>query len=176
MNYRYQAMVEGPGRPAFSPRVSVVLPFGSVPRGLGDGSAGLQFNLPFSKQIGDWYWHWNAGLTWLPQAELDDTREENLASPVPGRERDLPPAADVQPDARKRSGSRKSSSATSAPTRETLFTLSPGARGGWNLGDHQLILGLAIPITWGGGRDRDRSVHLRIVRAAFQAIGAAATE
>ncbi len=33
-------------------------------------------------------------------------------------------------------------------SRETIFTLSPGARGGWNLGDHQLILGAAIPITW----------------------------
>jgi hypothetical protein len=33
-------------------------------------------------------------------------------------------------------------------TRETIFTLSPGARGGWNLGEHQLILGAAIPIVW----------------------------
>ena len=33
-------------------------------------------------------------------------------------------------------------------SRETIFTLSPSARGGWNLGDHQLILGAAIPITW----------------------------
>ena len=32
--------------------------------------------------------------------------------------------------------------------RETLFSLSPGLRGGWNLGDHQLVLGLAMPITW----------------------------
>jgi hypothetical protein len=31
--------------------------------------------------------------------------------------------------------------------RETVFTLSPGARGGWNLGAHQLILGIAIPVT-----------------------------
>ena len=32
--------------------------------------------------------------------------------------------------------------------RETAFVLSPGARGGWNLGDQQLILGIAMPITW----------------------------
>ena len=31
--------------------------------------------------------------------------------------------------------------------RETVFTFSPGARGGWNLGDQQLILGAAVPIT-----------------------------
>ena len=33
----------------------------------------------------------------------------------------------------------------------TSFTLSPGARGGWNLGDQQIILGVAMPITWVDG-------------------------
>jgi hypothetical protein len=32
--------------------------------------------------------------------------------------------------------------------RDTVFTLSPGARGGWDIGDHQAIVGAAIPITW----------------------------
>ena len=32
--------------------------------------------------------------------------------------------------------------------RQTVFTFSPGARGGWNLGDHQLILGGAVPVTF----------------------------
>jgi hypothetical protein len=32
--------------------------------------------------------------------------------------------------------------------REKVFVLSPGVRGGWNLGDRQLITGLAVPITW----------------------------
>ena len=34
----------------------------AIDRGLGHGSCGLQVNLPFSKQHGDWYWHWNARL------------------------------------------------------------------------------------------------------------------
>ena len=29
--------------------------------------------------------------------------------------------------------------------REKTFTLSPGVRGGWNIGDHQLILGARGP-------------------------------
>ena len=33
-------------------------------------------------------------------------------------------------------------------SRTKSFTASPGARGGWNIGDHQLILGFAVPITW----------------------------
>ena len=36
-------------------------------------------------------------------------------------------------------------------SRDTTFTLSPGVRGGWNVGDQQLILGVAVPITWAGG-------------------------
>jgi hypothetical protein len=36
-------------------------------------------------------------------------------------------------------------------TRETVFTLSPGARGGWNLGDQQVVVGAAVPITWAAG-------------------------
>ena len=69
MNYRYQVLEEGPGRPAFSPRASLVLPTGSVSDGRGNGSYGLQVNLPFSKRHGAFYWHWNAGFTWLPRAE-----------------------------------------------------------------------------------------------------------
>jgi hypothetical protein len=36
-------------------------------------------------------------------------------------------------------------------SRDTLYTLSPGFRGGWNVGDAQIVTGAAVPITWGGG-------------------------
>ena len=32
VNYRFQAMTEGPGRPAFAPRLSLILPQGTLPR------------------------------------------------------------------------------------------------------------------------------------------------
>jgi hypothetical protein len=32
--------------------------------------------------------------------------------------------------------------------RETVLTVSPGFRGGWNIGDRQVVLGLAVPISW----------------------------
>ena len=35
--------------------------------------------------------------------------------------------------------------------RETAFILSPGFRGGWNIGEQQLIVGAAVPITWVAG-------------------------
>ena len=76
--------------------MSVVLPTGNRDRSLGDGTVGLQFNLPVSKQLNDWYVHWNGGLTWLPRAqgELRErhgrarTAQSRLA--VRRRQRDLP--------------------------------------------------------------------------------------
>lgn len=153
INYRWQALLEGPGRPAFSPRVSAVLPTGNVARGHGDGSAGLQFNLPFSKQRDDVYWHWNAGLTWLPRAELergDRRRSESLVSPFLAGSAiyRLRPMFNLMVESVLVFQDAITNTATA---RDTFFTLSPGARGGWNLGDHQLIMGFAVPVTWGGG-------------------------
>jgi DtxR family Mn-dependent transcriptional regulator len=165
LNYRYQALTEGPGRPAFSPRVSLVLPMGDVPRLRGSGSAGLQVNLPFSKQTGDWYWHWNAGFTWLPSAQLlfanpaDDSRVD-LMSPflsASGIYR-VRPMFNLMLESVLRFDELAEEFSTS---RETAFVLSPGARGGWNLGDQQLILGAAMPIIWvDGGVDPGLLVYL----------------
>jgi DtxR family Mn-dependent transcriptional regulator len=155
LNYRYQALMEGPGRPAFSPRVSLVLPTGDVPRLRGSGTAGLQINLPFSKQTGDWYWHGNAGVTWLPRAESfaanpDDNSRVDLTSPFLAGSAiyRVRPMFNVMLETVLRFDELIDGTATS---RETAFVLSPGARGGWNLGDQQLILGAAVPITWVDG-------------------------
>jgi hypothetical protein len=162
INYRWQAWMEGPGRPAFSPRISAVLPTGSFSRGLGDGSFGLQLNLPFSKQRGDVYWHWNAGVTWLPRADVE------LTEPIGGQ-----PPAEADMHASLVSPFLAGSAiyrlqpmlnlmlesvvafdeftTESGTARETFLTVSPGARGGWNVGDHQLVVGFAVPVTWASG-------------------------
>lgn len=160
INYRFQAMTEGPGRPAFSPRLSLVLPTGRFSEGRGRGSPGLQVNLPFSKQEGDVYFHWNAGLTWLPRAEqaVPGQDPENLLMPfvaASGIYRVRPMFHFMLESV----ANFDESVAPGGTVRETFFTLSPGARGGWNLGDHQLILGLAVPVTWGGG-DTDTGAFL----------------
>jgi DtxR family Mn-dependent transcriptional regulator len=147
LNYRYQAMMEGPGKPAFSPRLSVLLPTASD-IDVGD-SLGLQFNLPFSKQTGDVYWHWNAGLTWRPSADFG-SGSESLESPF------LAGSAiyRVKPMFHAMLESvlaYEDLPSTVGTGHERLFTLSPGARGGWDLGDQQLILGVAVPVTWAAG-------------------------
>ena len=34
----------------------------------------------------------------------------------------------------------------SATDRDTAFVISPGVRGGWNIGDKQIVVGLAVPV------------------------------
>jgi hypothetical protein len=154
LNYRYQVMLEGPGRPAFSPRVSLVLPSGNSAKGLGSGSIGLQVNLPFSKQRGNWYWHGNGGLTWLPRAnatlrqgDLAVVRRDALTSPFlagsaiyrvrPMFHVMLESVLSFDQSLRER-----------GTARDRTVTLSPGFRGGWNIGDKQVIVGFAVPTSW----------------------------
>ncbi|HET8563438.1 MAG TPA: transporter [Candidatus Binatia bacterium] len=69
INYRYQALEENRLMPAFAPRLSLIVPSGSRDKGTGNGVFGLQWNLPFSKKIGDRFaTHVNYGLTILPDA------------------------------------------------------------------------------------------------------------
>lgn len=67
LNYRWQALFREDTLTALAPRLSLVLPTGNEHRGLGEGSVGFQWNLPFSTAIGDnWFVHLNAGGTFLP--------------------------------------------------------------------------------------------------------------
>src|SRR5947208_16797881 len=70
LNYRYQLLEEKPGQPAIAPRFTVLVPTGSKSRGLGTGAWGLQVDVPASKQLRNFYFHGNAGLTWYPSASF----------------------------------------------------------------------------------------------------------
>jgi DtxR family transcriptional regulator, Mn-dependent transcriptional regulator len=160
INYRYQALTEGPGRPAFSPRLSLMVPTGQSADGLGDGSVGLQINLPFSKRVDDFYFHWNAGVTWLPRAggnELGRDRADIWSPFLAGssifRLREMFHLMLESGVIFEQSFDGLSK------TRDTLFVLSPGVRGGWNFGDRQLITGVATPVTWQAG-DVDTAIFL----------------
>ena len=154
INYRYQLMEEGPGKPACSPRASLILPTGDFNDGFGDGSVGVQVNVPFSKQTGDWYWHWNAGLTWLERAkasfedgDLRIVRRHQLASPFFAGSAiyRLRPMFHVMLESVLNFDETIEALDVK---REAIITLSPGVRGGWDIGDKQVVLGLAIPIIW----------------------------
>jgi DtxR family Mn-dependent transcriptional regulator len=154
INYRYQLLEEGPRRPACAPRASVILPTGDSSRGFGGGSVGLQVNLPFSKQTGDWYWHWNVGLTWLKGAkatflEGDQVivRRDPLASPFVAGSAiyRLRPMLHLMLESVATFDQTIEIEGTS---RQKTFTLSPGVRGGWDVGEKQIVIGMAVPVTW----------------------------
>jgi DtxR family Mn-dependent transcriptional regulator len=155
VNYRYQLLEEGPGRPAMSPRISLVVPIGDETRGLGRGGWGMQLNLPVSKQAGDFYVHGNTGLTWWPSvptdyfASIDFTPGEDVAIVNPfiagSAIYRLRPMFNVMLESVV--DWRDDVVGPSTTERDTVFIISPGARGGWNIGDKQLVLGAALPIT-----------------------------
>jgi hypothetical protein len=160
INYRYQAVVESGRHPAFAPRLSLVLPTGSERDSLGNGVVGLQLNLPFSRQIDDLYLHWNAGLTYWPGVDAS-TRFGLRAPDGPVKIGLLSPQLAASAIWRARPMVNLMFEAVAAfdefihgpdsTARELTITLSPGVRGGWNLGNKQLILGLAVPIGLANG-------------------------
>ena len=141
LNYRFQALEEGPGRPAFSPRLSVIVPSGRVEAGGGYG--GIQVNLPVSKQRGDFHFNANGGFTWLPRGEQEDLASPFLSGSAIYR---LRPMLHLMLESVL--GFRADDSPLGSVGLTRSFTVSPGVRGGWNLAeDTQLILGAAIPFT-----------------------------
>jgi hypothetical protein len=144
INYRYQALVEGPGRPAFSPRLSLILPTG--PRGGSEDRPGLQMNLPFSKQAGDLYFHWNGGVTWVDAVEVGDRSTADLTSPFLAGSviwRTTPLFHLMMETVVE----WEESIEVGEMVRERSLTLAPGFRWGWNIGEQQIVIGLAAPVT-----------------------------
>src|SRR5262245_1517534 len=152
INYRLQVLEEGPGRPAFAPRISAILPSGSTD--VGAGTHGVQINLPFSKHRGDWYFHWNGGFTWqrgdgpsllspaVAGSVIYRARQMlNLMLEAVVQGQDLP----LEPNG---------PGTGQVAQRFAAVTISPGVRGGWNVtDDKQIVIGVAAPI----GRTQDKT-------------------
>lgn len=140
IHYRFQALTETAARPAFAPRLSFILPTGDEDDGLGTGHVGVQTNFPLSKQVGDVYLHWNAGLTYQRQEGLDLWTPNVGTSAIwrvfPMLNLMLETVLHFQ----------EVPAGPGSTIRETVWFLSPGVRGGWNLGDHQLVVGAALPL------------------------------
>lgn len=155
LNYRYQVFTESDARPAVAPRISIILPSGSERKGLGDGVVGLQVNLPFSKRRGDFYLHWNGGITYLPRLDGRGSTGEvagrpSLASPhlAVSTIWQTRPMFNLMLETVVSFDEIATGGATTR--RDTTITLSPGMRGGWNAGTAQWITGAAVPIAFAG--------------------------
>jgi hypothetical protein len=131
LNYRFQLREESAFGPAISPRLSVVLPTGRASDGLGAGTTGLDMNVPASKQFGDFYVHANLGYTWLPDVQ----RTTHIGGSGIWR---VAPLLNLMLEG--------------VVNVAESVTLSPGFRRGWNFGETQLVMGLALPVTRADGR------------------------
>jgi hypothetical protein len=149
VHYRLQVRDEGRHAPAISPRVTVFLPTGNSARALGEGNPGWQMNLPISKQFGDFYVHWNAGFTHSPAAKVDG-REWNLLALSGGASViwRMRPMLHLMLESVAVSDQEVEGGSTA---RHGSVIVSPGLRGGWNIGDAQLVLALGVPITRAAG-------------------------
>ena len=174
MNYRYQVLNEGPGRPAFSPRVSLVVPTGQrqgrpgrrVVRPAGQPAvqqAARRRLLALERRL-----HLAAARRGAGRGSIVLTDRADLFSPFLAGSAIYRAAPDAQPDAGVRAALRAVVRRHRPDREDTLFTLSPGFRGGWNVGDAQIVTGAAMPITWGERRHRHRRVPVFLVRAAVR--------
>jgi hypothetical protein len=135
LNYRYQLTTEAPGRPAIAPRLSLIVPTGRKSTGLGTGALGLQVNVPASKQFGDLYVHVNGGSTWIFGDDVDWTPQ--VAASGIWR---VSPMFNLMLE--------------SVVALGESATISPGFRRGWNVGERQIVVGGALPITRADERTR----------------------
>ena len=134
VHYRLQLLDESEGRPAVSPRLSLLMPAGSD--NFSAGAYGYEFNLPISKQFGDVYLHGNAGFTHYP--ELDAVTPRVAGSAIVR----VRPMVNLMLES-------VVEFVDLGITRPVFVTVAPGVRFGWNSGDKQTIVGVAVPVTRG---------------------------
>jgi len=150
INYRFQVFEEGPKRPAFAPRLSFIVPSSPDRRSLHSRGAGWQVNLPFSKRVGRLYFHWNAGGTIL-RAEVTSTQAGSwIGAPLVAGSSIWA----VKPMFQVMLESVVQSTLVDVGDRETMVTISPGVRGGWNFGEKQFVIGFAVPVTRGANQNQ----------------------
>jgi hypothetical protein len=148
LHYRYQLRGAGDDPLAIAPRVSLLLPVGDSARGHGAGAPGLQVNLPVSARLGaSLVGHWNAGATWIPDAESPDGAEVDSSA--------ITLAQGLVWLARPRLNllletvwsSSETPVAGGGVAREESLVIAPGVRFALDLANGlQIVPGLAVPI------------------------------
>lgn len=145
VHYRYQAMNENGF--AVSPRASLVLPTGDEKTGLGNGVFGVQFNLPISKRFSnEIVTHYNAGLSVLPNVQFAVSKGTVTEYFIGGSAIYLATSnfnfmTEVV---------FISSGSKFGRTEELIF--SPGLRWAVDIGDLQVVPGLAFPFFFSNGK------------------------
>jgi len=156
INYRYQLFSKKRWA-AVAPRVSLILPSGSVGKGLGLGTPGLQVNVPVSKRLSNqWIAHLNAGFTVqgakLPQSDTQRTLDAyNVGASIIWL---VSPKNNFLLEYLTNFGSELNE--TGRKRRLTDTIISPGYRYAIDKGTLQIVPGFGVPIGISGGEPRWR--------------------
>jgi hypothetical protein len=152
LNWRYQVTGDSSARVAFSPRASLVLHTGDSRRGRGDGTLGVQLNLPLSVRLHRrLVTHWNAGATLLPRAknELNQraaTYGYNLGQSFIWK---INPRFNWMLETVFESG--ESVTAPGLTQRENTLLMNPGFRWAYNFESGlQIVPGISFPVVAAG--------------------------
>jgi hypothetical protein len=156
LNYRYQLLGNPQARTVVAPRLTILLPTGDEAKGRGQGAVGFQINLPLTLVLSnEIVTHWNAGATVTPSAPAplggsSTTRTLKFgASAVwlfrPSVNFLLETVVDDS----------KVMLADGRLAGETGWVLNPGIRGALDLGDLQIVPGVAYTIGLGAGPDQN---------------------
>jgi hypothetical protein len=158
LNYRLQVLDDDAGS-AVAPRLSIILPTGSVSSGMGSGVPGIQINLPASKRLSEGFVaHANAGVTLLPQAHqvIDDGTEakHTLTSYSVGASLIwlADPNFNLMFEALANFTSEMDGAGSATTSRQVI--LNPGFRCAINLGTLQMVPGIGVPFTIDSGVTR----------------------
>jgi outer membrane putative beta-barrel porin/alpha-amylase len=161
LNYRYQWIGSGDTALAVAPRLTLLLPTGSVDEGLGTGAVGFQLNLPMSTVLSRrWVAHWNAGATFTPSAEDAAGQQADIESYNLGQSFIWEPSARLNFMLETVWTSQRTKAAHGEKVTEESLLVSPGIRWAYNFSSGlQIVPGIAFPIGIGPS-DGDKSVFL----------------
>ena len=138
---------------AISPRISWIVPSGNASRGLGNGSHGLQLNLPVSKRISQRFIvHGNAGYTLLGHMAIPgaDGSYGKLNSYNFGASA-IWLGKKVNLMTEYLAGLSQDFNDAGGKTRSVAHIVNPGFRFAINRGGLQIVPGLGVPVTFDGG-------------------------
>jgi hypothetical protein len=158
IHYRYQAL-DDDGWAACAPRLSLILPTGNVDKGLGYGVVGWQANIPFSKRVSEkCIVHFNVGATLFPGVKGTTREGESVTHSLPSYNIAgsaiwlVHPNFNLMLETVALLVSELDDNADVAHSQE--FIISPGVRGAINLGELQIVPGLAAPLGMIDGESR----------------------
>lgn len=155
LNYRYQ-LLDHDDWCAFAPRFTLYIPTGNKDKGMGSGTVGFELGLPFSKRLtNDFSMHFNVGMTLYPGYKVQnaDAKEETklLSSYFVGGSLIWLTSYNLNFMFEYITRFNGNFDSNLDLNHETVTVINPGIRYAIDIGDLQIVPGLAFPITINNG-------------------------